>query len=105
MVFTGFQLVNSSSEEMDKPVEIPDLNYLKKLHLRYDNNDFSIRYAALNFLDASRNQYMYFLEGYDDDWHRVVTSARPPIPTSSGQYTFIVKGSNNDAFGVMNPPV
>ena len=45
------------------------LDYTSEIELDYGQNNFSIGYAALNYLYPNQNQYAYKLEGYDDDWN------------------------------------
>lgn len=64
-------------------------------------NSISFEYIALNYRNASQNQYAFKLEGYDKDWiqagtRRFTTYTNLP----EGKYVFRVKGSNND--GVWN---
>lgn len=68
----------------------------KEVRLRYDQNLFTIDFAALNYIKASKNTYKYFLKGYDKEWN---TTGNPSVVYSNvppGSYQFIVKGSNND---------
>ncbi len=57
----------------------------------------TIEFAALEFNRPEKNQYAYMMEGLDDEWinigtkHYATFSQIPP-----GEYTFRVKGSNND---------
>jgi ligand-binding sensor domain-containing protein len=68
-------------------------------HVVLDPQDrvFTLGYVALNFTSATKNQYAYRLDGFDDGWVDAGTrrTARytnvPP-----GDYVFRVKGSNND---------
>jgi len=74
---------------------------IKVIRLPHDENFFSFAFSALDFTNTSRNRYAYKLEGLDRDWvqsdnkHEANYTHVPP-----GQYTFRVKGSNND--GVWN---
>ncbi|MDR1811076.1 MAG: response regulator, partial [Prevotella sp.] len=72
-----------------------------ELVLKYNQSNISIEYSALNYVFSDRNQYAYKLEGFDEDWNEV-GSRRVAYYTNipPGNYTFIVKGSNND--GVWN---
>ncbi len=62
---------------------------------------FSIQYASLDYYHSSANEYMYYLEGFDNSWHynghhRETTLSNLP----SGDFTLHVRGSNND--GIWN---
>ena len=72
-----------------------------KLVLDYDQNVFTIHYAALNYRIPEKNQYLVKLEGFDREWHDV-GSQRFATYTNldPGFYTFKVMGSNNE--GVWN---
>ncbi|HZK07066.1 MAG TPA: two-component regulator propeller domain-containing protein [Bacteroidales bacterium] len=78
----------------DKP-----LYELEDIELRYNENDFSFDFVALNYINSGKNQYAYMLEGYDEDWE-YVGGRRTAYYTnlSPGNYTFRVKGSNNDGY-------
>jgi signal transduction histidine kinase/ligand-binding sensor domain-containing protein/DNA-binding response OmpR family regulator len=66
----------------------------------YHNEDFfSFEFAALDYTDPEKNQYAYYLEGFEDDWN-YSGNRRNAFYTSvpPGDYVFRVKGSNNDGF-------
>jgi ligand-binding sensor domain-containing protein/signal transduction histidine kinase len=102
VILTDFEVFN-------KPVAIGDHSPLKKaIHvadqiiLRYDQEVFRLRFAALNFLAPQKNRYAYKLDGFDNEWRYVDASDRSATYTKlpPGHYTFRVKASNND--GVWN---
>ena len=74
----------------------------KELELNYDDNVFSFEFAALDYHAPLKNKYAYIMEGFDKDW--TYTDAIRNLATYTnldpGEYTFRVKGSNND--GVWN---
>lgn len=72
-----------------------------ELVLKYNQSNIAIEYSALNYVFPDRNQYAYKLEGFDEDWNEV-GARRVAYYTNipQGNYTFIVKGSNND--GIWN---
>ena len=78
------------------------ISYTNEIQLTYDQNDFNIEFAALNFVNPERNQYKYKLEPYEMEWIETNASNRFARYTniSPGKYTFRVIGSNND--GVWN---
>lgn len=62
---------------------------------------FTIRYASLDYYHSPSNEYMYYLEGFDNLWHfngnkRETTLTNLP----SGDFILHVRGSNND--GIWN---
>ncbi len=71
------------------------------IELAYDDNFFTLEFAAMDFTTPESNQYAYFLEGVDQGWiysgNRHVVSYTHIDP---GTYVFRFKGSNND--GVWN---
>lgn len=102
VVLENFQVNN-------RPVAVGDesgilnclLDNAKEIRLSYDQNNLSISYRALNFINSSMNRYAYRLEGYDKEWNEVgrrTTAYYTKLP--SGTYEFHVKASNND--GVWN---
>jgi ligand-binding sensor domain-containing protein/signal transduction histidine kinase len=92
---TGFRKFN-------KPVQLDTaISTLKTIHLRHDENFFSLVFSALDFTNSQQNQYAYKLEGLDPDWVEAGNKNEANythVPPDN--YIFRVKGSNND--GVWN---
>jgi ligand-binding sensor domain-containing protein len=92
VVITQFRL-------FDKP--LPGKQESSQVELAYDQNFFSLDFAALSFRSPEKNQYAYQLVGVDKEW---VYSGNRHYSTYTdvdpGRYVFRVKGSNND--GVWN---
>lgn len=101
IVISGLKVFRKRSGTAAK-YETRDLAYSDELVLSYNDNIFSLDFAALEFSNPSANQYKYKLEGIQDDWihlgnrHDITFSGLEP-----GTYTFMVTGSNND--GKWNP--
>jgi signal transduction histidine kinase/ligand-binding sensor domain-containing protein/DNA-binding response OmpR family regulator len=78
------------------------ISEVKNITLKYQENIFSLEFAALNYSNPEKNQYAYKLEGFNNDWlttdgtHRTVTYTN----LDPGKYTFRIKASNGD--GVWN---
>ncbi len=72
------------------------------LVLDFNQNFFSVEFSAMDFTHPLDNQYAYYLQGIDPDWHYVDAKRRIASYTnlSPGEYVFRVRGSNND--GVWN---
>ncbi|MDJ1506714.1 ligand-binding sensor domain-containing protein [Xanthocytophaga agilis] len=73
----------------------------KHITLSYKNNFVSFEFAALNFREPERNEYMYQMVGVDEQWNyagsrRYVSYAN----IEPGDYEFRVRSSNND--GIWN---
>ncbi len=92
VVITQFRLY-------DKP--IPGKNESEEIVLNHDENFFSFEFSALNYTNASNNQYKYQLVGVDKEW---VSSGTRRLASytniSPGEYVFRVIASNND--GIWN---
>ncbi len=69
-----------------------------KIKLAHNENNFSIEFAALEYLSPGQIQYKYMLEGYDEDWNMTSSLSRLANYTNlkQGKYTFIAKATNAD---------
>ena len=98
VVLTSFT-VNNKPVVPGDPSGLLDkvLDYTQAIDLDYNQNNFSVGYAALNYLYPNQNKYAYMLEGYDTDWNDA-GSRKEAFYTNlkPGDYVFRVKGSNND---------
>jgi signal transduction histidine kinase/ligand-binding sensor domain-containing protein/DNA-binding response OmpR family regulator len=74
--------------------------HLDQLILPYDESNLTIEFAALSYVSPLKNKYTYFLEGIDRDWVKTKENSVTYAKLPPGEYTFRVKGSNND--GVWN---
>jgi signal transduction histidine kinase/ligand-binding sensor domain-containing protein len=75
--------------------------YSGRILLSYQDYSFTIEFSALDYTNPSKNRYSYQMDGISDNWieignRRFVDFTNLP----PGEYTFNVKGSNND--GVWN---
>ncbi|MDX1699041.1 MAG: sigma 54-interacting transcriptional regulator, partial [Melioribacteraceae bacterium] len=82
------------------------LNSTEKIELGYNQNDISIEYAALHYVNPEKNEYKYFLENYDTEW-RQVGDKRIATYTSlnPGVYRFKVTAANSDGYWNENPRI
>ena len=103
VVLTDFQIFNRSIKPGDpgrdgRPILVKSIWDTQTLQLSHKDKMFSFEFAALNYTQSENNQYAYKMEGFDSQWQyigkrRLVTFTG----LSPGDYTFRVKGSNNDA--------
>lgn len=98
---TDFQIFNKSVPIGPQSALTKNINEVSKIKLSSDQTVFSFEFAALNYEGTEKNQYAYKMEGFEKDWN-YVGSRRTATYTNldPGEYTFKVKGSNND--GVWN---
>jgi ligand-binding sensor domain-containing protein/two-component sensor histidine kinase len=100
---TAFSLFNHPVEANDaSKILSSQIENTKEIKLTHDQNIISFSFAALNYIHPEKNQYAYKLENFDKDWVYTDASKRFAYYTNldPGEYTFEVKGSNND--GVWN---
>ena len=72
-------------------------NTLTELNLDWRDNFFEFEFVALNFSQPEKNQYAYFLEGFENEWNQTGTrryGKYTNIP--GGRYVLHLFGSNND---------
>ncbi|OQY46611.1 MAG: hypothetical protein B6242_07285 [Anaerolineaceae bacterium 4572_78] len=75
-----------------------DTNFLTYLDLPYYSYLFTIYFAGLDYADPLENQYMYKLEGFDNDWVESNANERFALYSNlaGGDYVFRAKAANND---------
>ena len=106
IVITDFQLFHKPvpidpemAENGESGFALPKrISRLDTLELSYRENVFSLEFAALDYHNPTKNQYAYKMEGFEEDWTYTDASNRTATYTNldPGDYTFRVKGSNND---------
>ena len=102
VVLTEFEIMNDRvmvGEMVNGRVVLDHLiTYTDRIELKHTDKLFSIEFAALNFVHPEKCEFMYMLEGFEEEW--VETSSERRIATYSnlkpGDYIFMVKASNND---------
>lgn len=107
LVITGFALLNNEPDkDLRKSINLLNSNSQQELNLKYSQSDFNVKFAALNYLSTSNNNFRYRLEGYEDKWH-YVSNKREATYTNiqPGIYTFIVEGSNSDGLWSQVPAI
>lgn len=94
---TDFQIFNKSVKiGKDSPLKA-NINEVKEITLSPEASVFSFEFAALNYESTEKNEYAYMMEGFDKKWHYVGTQHIATYTNlDPGEYTFHVKGSNND---------
>lgn len=86
----------------NKPVQLQQSIFeIKEIQFLYFENDISFDFVALNYTNSHKNEYAYQLDGYDNSWNYCGAQRFANFTNlDPGEYTFHVKGSNND--GIWN---
>jgi ligand-binding sensor domain-containing protein/signal transduction histidine kinase len=96
IIFTAFRLANHTVRSQEGGPVKGKLSEQKEIVLRYNQNIFSLDFAAIDYANPKLNRLIYNLENYDNSWHPTSSEQRayyfnvPP-----GQYTFRVKAVNS----------
>lgn len=106
LAITDIQMFNRSvavGENLNGHVILPQaISDTKEIALKYNENVFSIEFAALNFFYTAKLRYAYTLEGFSNEWliaddktHKATYTNLDP-----GNYVFKVRAINeNGVFG------
>lgn len=91
-------LINDTPLDTDTAI-----NFLQQVKLKHNDNNLLIKFATLDYTNASVNQYRYRLTGYDKSW---ISAGNSPEARYSklphGNYSFEVMSSNSE--GVWSNP-
>lgn len=97
VVLTGLEIFNKNIETQKDGILPEAIDHLQEIHLSHSDNVITLTYAALSYCVPQKNQYAYFLEGFDRGWNYVGSQHSTTYTNlPAGSYTFRVKASNND---------
>ena len=98
VILIDFQLFNQSVAIGKDSILQKAIWDTEQITLNYDQDVFSLAFAALSYAAPEANQYRYKLEGFDDGWNGVDAKHRFATYTSlpPGDYIFRVQGANED---------
>jgi signal transduction histidine kinase/ligand-binding sensor domain-containing protein/DNA-binding response OmpR family regulator len=84
-------------KQQGKAIGIPGISDKKEIEISYQENIFTIEFAALNFTRPAMNQFAYKLEGLNDAWFQLGTRHEITMTNlDPGTYTLFVKAANKD---------
>ena len=92
-------LPNTVITHVEIPTMGPERDFSNQERILLSHRDTVIRleFAAMDFTLPEKNLYQFILEGFDADWSKadnLSTTTYTSLPP--GEYTFKVRGSNND---------
>ena len=94
---TGFEIDNKdvAPNEKNSPLK-KSIAYSDTLILNYNQNNFSVKFSALDYSFSEVTQYKYRMKGLNREW-TYLTSNRNAYFTdlSPGKYTFLVQAQSN----------
>jgi signal transduction histidine kinase/ligand-binding sensor domain-containing protein len=102
ILITNFEIFNKpvTLEQDNSPLK-KQISETSEIVLTHKQSSFSFKFVALNYIFPEKNEYAYFLEGFEPTWnyskHKRTASYTNIDP---GRYVFRVKAANND--GVWN---
>jgi AraC-like DNA-binding protein/DNA-binding NarL/FixJ family response regulator len=92
-LFIGEEEILTGHEYGNRVILPQALNETNKINLGHEQNTFTIKFAAGNYNQSERLQFMYWMEGKDEDWRNgnALTHGVTFKDLSSGKYTLHVK--------------
>ena len=96
IIFTGFSLGDQLIKPDNKGPLKESISQVKEIRLKYNQNVFSIEFAAIDYTDPESNRHYYMLENYDHNWQPAGSDRKASyfnIP--QGKYVFRVKAANS----------
>lgn len=101
LVFTDFEIFNESLDAGEKTnghVILPQsITETRSINLKYNENSFSLDFAALNYFNPDKVRYQYKMENFDKDWITADNKIRKATYTNldPGDYIFKVRRADN----------
>ena len=96
VAITDFLLFNKSADigTKDSPLS-QSVTYTREINLKYNQNSFAFRFAALCYAAPEENYLSYTLKGFDKEWYSTTKSSTASYTNlKPGDYTFCVKTAN-----------
>ena len=93
VAITDFLLFNKSADigTKDSPLS-QSVTYTREINLKYNQNSFAFRFAALCYAAPEENYLSYTLKGFDKEWYSTTKSSTASYTNlKPGDYTFCVK--------------
>lgn len=105
VLFTKLRIFNKEVviDPSGKGILAQSLAKTASLTFTHRQNVFSVEFAGLSFINATKNQYAYRLEGFEDQWNYVNDPVATYMNLSPGDYTLVAKASNNDGLWTQEP--
>ncbi|MFL9829789.1 ATP-binding protein [Flavobacterium sp. ST-87] len=100
LIFKTLYLSDEKVIPMDtvkgRDVLTKDLSQTEFIQLEYENRNFAIELASLNYNRTNKEVYEYILEGYDDKWIKTTNSKITYNKVPPGTYVFKARLLSSD---------
>ncbi len=109
LILTDLQIFNNSikiGEKYNGRIVLPQsITEAKEITLKYNQNVFTIEFAALGFLNSDKIKYAYKLKGFSNEWLTTDAKNRKATFTNldPGTYTLQIRASNEDGIWSNEP--
>lgn len=103
--FTDLKLFNKSVGPLEKnsPL-IKVISETKKIILKHDQSVFTIDFIGINYSFPARNEFAYYLEGFEDSWNYVGSKSSATYTNlAPGKYVFKVKAAEKNGVWSQTP--
>ena len=96
LLLTNFYVNNQPIEDSKAEVVLPsNSGKIKEVKLAYDQTSLSLEFVAIDYDNADKINYAYFLEGWDEQWNYVGHTRKANYSRlPEGKYFFKVKTTN-----------
>jgi len=98
LYFSDFKLFNRSVKPNEDGSPLSKvISQTKEIILNYTQSVFTIEYVGINYNYSKKNQYAYYLEGFEKDWNYAGNNRTATYTNlAPGNYIFKVKSANAD---------
>jgi len=94
VLLSDFYVNNQPIEESKTDLEW-ESGKIKQVNLPYDQTTLSLEFVALDYNNADKINYAYYLDGWDEQWNYVGQARKANYARlTEGKYTFKVKTTN-----------
>lgn len=97
VIISDIQILNQAKENDTIPQFKSNHIENEIITLSHEQNDLSIQFTSLDFNAPEKNEYAYYLYGFDRDW--IFSGSRRFVTYTNldpGEYELLVKGTNSD---------
>ncbi|MWB93145.1 response regulator [Flavobacterium sp. GA093] len=98
LYFSDFKLFNRSVKPNEDASPLTKvISQTKEIMLNYTQSVFTIEYVGINYNYSKKNQYAYYLQGFEKDWNYAGNNRTATYTNlAPGNYVFKVKSANED---------